>query len=181
MPGRYAESLILVWRLAELEARFLKSSNISPGHLLLGICKCVDVDVVALLPNPCVDRNDRLEDLLKETRQLRELFGQVGFDAKAFRRTFRPTCMGTRSRVSEATRLPRTPESKGAFKCAEKWASISSSKTLPIHLLHSLLRIENSRRDHLMKCQGVNLRSLKQAVRDHLAISRHETTLHMNN
>ena len=45
MKPLHSNSLILVWRVAEYEARNLKASMIEPSHLLLGLCKIVDVDL----------------------------------------------------------------------------------------------------------------------------------------
>jgi len=42
---KHSPSLILVWRVAEFEARHAKASTIEPNHLLLGLCKVVDLDL----------------------------------------------------------------------------------------------------------------------------------------
>ena len=41
----HSNSLILVWRVAEFEARHSKASTIEPTHLMLGLCKVVDLDL----------------------------------------------------------------------------------------------------------------------------------------
>jgi hypothetical protein len=45
MKSRHSSSLILIWRIAEFEARHLNASTIEPTHLLLGLCKVVDLDM----------------------------------------------------------------------------------------------------------------------------------------
>ena len=45
---RHTNSLVLVWRLAELEAANLKSDQIEPAHFFLGLFKVVDLDLDAL-------------------------------------------------------------------------------------------------------------------------------------
>jgi ATP-dependent Clp protease ATP-binding subunit ClpC len=166
MASRYADSLVLVWRLAEFEARILLSTTITPSHLLLGLCKCVDVDLPSLLPDPSPNRNNRLEELLRDTRRLRELFTRVGLDPKRFRRSLRPACLGDRSRPSKARRLERTPASKEVFMRAAQWASLNSRQVLPIHLLHALLLSADSQRDELLSHQGVEPSALKRAARE---------------
>jgi hypothetical protein len=42
---RHIDSLILVWHIAEIEARNLGSRHIDPPHLFLGLLKIVDLDL----------------------------------------------------------------------------------------------------------------------------------------
>ena len=53
-------------RLAELEARQLKASTIEPTHLLLGLCKSVDLDLPVLVQKDPPDRDEVLEEFLRE-------------------------------------------------------------------------------------------------------------------
>jgi len=85
---KHSPSLILVWRVAEFEARHAKASTIEPNHLLLGLCKVVDLDLPSLLPR--YPRPDEvLEELLREVRRLRTVYRAAGLDAKTFRRKLR--------------------------------------------------------------------------------------------
>ena len=45
---RHADSLLLVWKLAELEAQHLNHTEIHPEHFFLGLLKIVDIDVTTL-------------------------------------------------------------------------------------------------------------------------------------
>src|SRR5260221_6710788 len=78
MKPRHSDSLILVWQLAELEARHLNSPTIEPTHLLLGILRSVDVDLLALFANHSPNRDEILEEALREVRRLRTVFETAG-------------------------------------------------------------------------------------------------------
>jgi hypothetical protein len=69
MKVRHSDSLILIWQLAELEARQLKASIIEPTHLLLGLCKSVDLGLPTLVQKDSPDRDEVLEELLRQDRR----------------------------------------------------------------------------------------------------------------
>ena len=101
---KHSASLILVWRVAEFEARHAKASTIEPTHLLLGLCKVVDLDLPEFVAKDAPDRDEVLEELLREVRRLRTVFRAAGLDAKTVppqiapgfaRTTIRPGRFGT--------------------------------------------------------------------------------------
>src|ERR1017187_5593435 len=92
---KHSNSLILVWQIAELEARRLHSENIEARHLLIGLCKIVDVDLPALVSHDTQDRDAVLEDLLREVRRLRTVFRTADVDARHLRRSLRRSCEGS--------------------------------------------------------------------------------------
>src|ERR1017187_8155172 len=57
MKPRHSTSLLLVWRVADLEARNLKAPFLDHSHLLLGLCKIVDLDLPALVSKDTPDRD----------------------------------------------------------------------------------------------------------------------------
>ncbi len=67
---------------AKLEARNLKASTVDPAHLLLSLCKSVDLDLPALVPKNLPDRDAILEELPREVRRLRDIFRTAGLDAR---------------------------------------------------------------------------------------------------
>ena len=93
MKSQHSNSLILVWRVAEFEARHCrKRPTIEPTHLLLGLCKVVDLDLPEFVSKDAPDRNEVLEELLREVRKLRTVFRAAGLDAKTFRRNCAGLC-----------------------------------------------------------------------------------------
>src|SRR5271166_6415915 len=143
MKVRHSDSLILIWRLAELEARQLKASTIEPTHLLLGLCKAVDLDLPTLVQKDAPDRDEVLEELLREVRRLRTVFRAAGLDAKTFRRKLRRASPERRFALAESERLHRSSAAKEIFSAAEQFAQVGSSVVYPVHLLYACLLTED--------------------------------------
>jgi ATP-dependent Clp protease ATP-binding subunit ClpA len=165
LKPRHSTSLIFVWRVAELEGRHLKAPFLEPSHLLLGLCKIVDLDLPTLVAKETPDRDAVLEQLLRETRRLREVFRKAAFDAQRFRRRFRQV-LTTGSSVMEARgRLHRTDDAKDAFAEAERTACLGDGTVFPVHLLHALLAAKDPARDELLTELGVEKRRLDEATK----------------
>jgi hypothetical protein len=162
MKVRHSDSLVLMWRIAELEARQLKASTIEPTHLLLGLCKSVDLELPALVQKDSPDRDEVLEELLREVRRLRTVFREVGLDARTFRRALRRRCGGNRNAPSESQRLRRSKASKQAFADAEHFAEMTNSVVYPIQLLYAVISTEDALRDDLLDEFGVQLARFKK-------------------
>jgi ATP-dependent Clp protease ATP-binding subunit ClpA len=147
MKSRHSSSLILIWRVAEFEARHQNASTIEPTHLLLGLCKVVDLDLPELVSKDSPDRDEVLEELLREVRKLRTVFRAAGLDAKAFRRRLRRASPERRFSLDEAERLRRSPAAKLVFADAEHFAQLGSSRVYPVHLLYATLLADDEHRD----------------------------------
>lgn len=151
--------------MAEFEARQSKASTIEPTHLLLGLCKSVDLDLPALVSENSPDRDDVLEELLREVRRLRTIFRIVGMDARMFRRALRGISCGSRNSPSESKHLRRSKAAKRVFSDAEHIALLSNCIVFPVHLLYAVTLIEDQMRDELMKEFGVELKRLRQIAK----------------
>ena len=147
MKVQYSISLILVWQVADAEARHLKASNIEPMHLLLGLCKVVDLDLPELVSKVSPDRDAVLEELLREVRRLRTVFRAADLDAKAFRRKLRRFSPERRFALDDSERLRRSSAAKQIFAEAEHFAQLGSSAVYPVHLLYAGLLADDEHRD----------------------------------
>lgn len=147
MKSRHSNSLILIWRVAEFEARHQNASIIEPTHLLLGLCKVVDLDLPQLVSKDSPDRDEVLEELLREVRILRTVFRAAGLDAKTFRRRLRRASPERRFSLDESERLCRSPAAKRVFADAEHFAQLGSGTVYPVHLLYASLLAEDEHRD----------------------------------
>ncbi len=165
MKPHHSTSLLLVWRVAELEARNLKAPFLEPSHLLLGLCKIVDLDLPELVSKDTPDRDAVLEELLRETRRLREVFRKAAFDAQRFRRSFRKILTTGSSVMETRGRLHRTDDAKDAFAAAERTACLGDGTVFPVHLLHALLAATDSPRDKLLAELGTKKGRLDEAAR----------------
>jgi len=165
MKPRHSTSLLLVWHVAELEAHNLKAPFLEPGHLLLGLCKIVALDLPTLLSKETQDRDTVLEELLRETRKLREAFRMAAFDAQRFRRRFRQILNIGSSVMETKGRLHRTDDAKEVFAEAERLACLGDGTVVPVHLLHALLTTADPARDKLLLELGTQKGRLEEAAK----------------
>jgi hypothetical protein len=147
MKPRHSNSLVLVWRIAEFEARHAKASSIEPNHLLLGLCKIVDLDLPELISKNLPDRDTVLEECLREVRKIRTVFQTAGLDAKTFRRKLRRLSADRRFVLDDSERLRRSPAAKQIFADAEKFAQLGNGVVYPVHLLYATLLADDEHRD----------------------------------
>jgi hypothetical protein len=168
----HSDSLILMWRLAECEARHLSASSIEPPHLLLALCKSVDLDLPALVQKDLPDRNEVLEELLREVRRLRTIFRTTNLDVRTFRRALRWKIYTNPNKGLEHQRLRRSIAAKRVFVDAERLAEITNSRVFPVQLLDAVLSTEDEVRDDLFIQQGVKTSHLKKIVRSEIIPSR---------
>ena len=147
MKSLHSSSLILVWRIAEFEERHSKASTIEPIHLLLGLCKVVDLDLPEFVAKDAPDRDEVLEELLREVRKLRTVFRAAGLDAKTFRRKLRRASPERRFALDDSERLRRSSAVKQIFADAEHFAQLGSSVVYPVHLLYATLLADDEHRD----------------------------------
>jgi len=147
MKSRHSTSLLLVWRVAEAEARHLKASSIEPMHLLLGLCKVVDVDLPELISKDVPERDGVLEECLREVRKLRTVFRVAGVNAKRLRRRLRRASTDRRFELAESEHLHRSPAAKQVFADAEHYAEVSNGPVYPVHLLYVTLLADDEDRD----------------------------------
>jgi len=138
---------MLVWRVAEFEARHAKASTIEPPHLLLSLCKVVDLDLPEFISKEAPDRNEILEEMLREVRKLKTVFRTAGLDAKIFRRKLRRTLPEPRFSLDDSKRLRRSPTAKQIFADAERYAQLGNGVVFPVHLLYAVLQAKDEHRD----------------------------------
>lgn len=164
MKSRHSNSLILIWRIAELEARHQNASTIEPTHLLLGLCKVVDLDLPELVSKDSPDRDEVLEELLREVRKLRTVFRAAGLEAKTFRRKLRRASPDRRFALEDSERLRRSSAAKRVFADAEHFAQLGSGTVYPIHLLYASLLAVDSHRDTTLATLKIDKKRLLTAA-----------------
>jgi hypothetical protein len=165
MKTHHSDSLILVWRVAEYEARQMKDSSIDPVHLLLGICKMVDLDLPALVSKELPNWDEVLEELLREVRRLRKVFLAVELNAKTFRRRLRNISAVKGHFQGDSKRVRRSKAARQVFADAENFAAIGGCAVFPMNLLCAILFAEDVKRDDLLKDLGVNKRRFQEITK----------------
>lgn len=172
----YAVSLILVWKVADAEARHLKASSIDPTHLLLGLCKVVDLDLPELVSKDSPDRDAVLEEFLREIRRLRTVYRAAGLDAKIFRRKYRQALPEGRFVPDDSGRLRRTSAAKRVFADAERFALLGSSAVYPVHLFYASLQADDEYRDVILTELNVERKRLLTVARKEVLSKRLDST-----
>jgi|GEM_PF-887549 len=131
---RHSDSLILAWKIAELEARNLGSREIDPAHFLLGLLKEVDLSFGFVADYFKNGRQDSIEQLAKDVSHLKSAFAAGRIEPTPTRRRLR-SLLHT-GQESTKRRLRRSVQSREVFRIAE---SFSKSVVRPIHLLAAIL------------------------------------------
>jgi len=160
MPASHSKSLALVWLVAQFEARHLKASTLTPTHLMLGLCKIVDLDLPELVSKNAPDRDAVLEESLREVRKLRTVFRMAGVDAKQLRRSLRKPEPERRFDLGESDRIRRNPAAKRIFADAERIAELGGGVVYPVHLLYAMLLTEDEQRDSTLAGLGFDKKGL---------------------
>lgn len=171
MNPRHSNSVILIWRLAEAEARRLHAIEIEPVHLWLGLSKIVDLDLGAFVPKETPKRNEVVEALLSEVGRLREVFRAAELDPKVFRRRLRQSIHAGRFSADPSTRLHRNDSAKAVFRDAEGFAALAGGLTLPVHLLHAVLMAKDQIHEGLFRELDVDKRRLERLTKASLLSS----------
>src|SRR5258705_2661028 len=82
---RHADSLVLVWKVAEMEAQHLGSPLIEPVHYFLGLLKVVDVDLDQV--NSLRERGAvAVEEITQDIGDLRLAFDRADVETTPLRR-----------------------------------------------------------------------------------------------
>jgi ATP-dependent Clp protease ATP-binding subunit ClpC len=157
---RHADSLILVWKLAELEARHLRSREIEPAHFFLGLLKIVDVDVVRLAENWEEEGRDSVEQLSADVELLRSIFADSFIETTPLRRRLRSRLNKGASEEREALR--RSGSARTLFAKAE---ALGSEIVRPDHLLAAILDTNISEVSCVLADSGIDREKLTRNVK----------------
>ena len=176
MSAKKSESLLLIWQIAELQARQLSAENIEPHHLLLALSKSVDLDLTTLVPKDSANRDEILEQFLREIRRIRTIFRVAGFDAKNFRRKLRkilPAMPEKRFVLPEGEPLHRSAATKKLFTEAQHFAELSDQVIYPVHLLLAVLCTQDQYSDDVMRQLDIDKPHLEKIAKREIFTTRH--------
>ena len=135
---RHIDSLVLVWRIAEIEAIHLGSRQIEPPHLFLGLLKVVDLNIEKLLAGTT---SLHVAAVTREVQSLRDCFGEFVLDTTRLRRRLRRYLGKDKAQAESFVKhIRRSSRSRAIFLDAESLAEQSEGIVHPLHLLTALLR-----------------------------------------
>lgn len=133
---RHTDSLLLAWRIAEIEAIHSGSKLTEPAHLFIGLLKIVDIDLDKVLAhNTVLNRNS----VKREVRVLNDCFGEFLLQTTPIRRRLRKY-LAKEMPSSFPKRLRRSTRSREVFEGAERLAESAEGLVHPLHLLAALLQ-----------------------------------------
>ena len=148
---RHADSLILVWKLAELEARHLRNGEIEPAHFFLGLLKIVDLDVVRLAENWQAEGRDSVEQLSADVGLLRSIFTEFFIETTPLRRRLRSRL--SKGVAEEKETLRRSRVARTLFRKAEL---MGSEIVRPDHLLVAILETDVPEVSRVLADSGID-------------------------
>jgi ATP-dependent Clp protease ATP-binding subunit ClpC len=158
--------------VAAVEGANLKATAIDPIHLLLGLCKVVDLDLDRVVSQDRLDRDEWLAECQREVGRLRAVFKSVGFDPMTFRRRLRSTSPIPRFSFEAQKQLRRSPAAKKVFSEAERCAELGSGLVYPIHLLYAVLLSEDAISEQAFDAANVGKKSLLAATKREALIAQ---------
>jgi hypothetical protein len=130
---RHADSLVLVWKLAEIEAQHLGSPLIEPAHYFLGLLKVVDIDLDRVLDLRGLGGS--ADQIRRDVTDLRLAFDRANVETTLVRRQLRNRLR--KGPDQNNGHLRRSTQSRIAFKISEAFAKSGMLK--PIGLLSILI------------------------------------------
>ena len=133
---RHADSLIIAWKLAALEARHTHDREIQPVHFFLGLLKAVDVDVTRLAEAWQAAARDSVEHISADIAALESVFHAASIETTPLRRRRRQRLARGTDGGEGAEALRRSTASRNIFCAAE---CLGSKTVGPCHLLVALL------------------------------------------
>jgi ATP-dependent Clp protease ATP-binding subunit ClpA len=137
-----SKSLILAWEIAARETIETSAEEISPSHLLIGLCKVCDLKIPEI--------EEEVQGLLNRLSNN---------DPQQLRRRLRSLLITPNAINTPERKVHRSQESKHVFQRAEEIAqSKGSSSVLPEHLLQAILEpIDSPLADRLTQLGLPNL------------------------
>jgi hypothetical protein len=136
-----SKSLLLLWRIAELEALNLKSEYIEPPHFFLALLKIVDINIKRVFSDS--NKNtEEIHEIISDISEIKKIFLSAELNTTKVRRTLRKeiSIMFSPNRPSEFTRVRRSQKSRSLFCNAELIAQNESNELLPLHILIVLIK-----------------------------------------
>jgi ATP-dependent Clp protease ATP-binding subunit ClpC len=169
---KHSNVLLIVWRLAEMEARHLQTSVLEPEHFLLGLLKLPELEVSEILSQRTALNDQEIKSESKWTERLNRCFCDAGLDTTRARRRLRSRLVPGEVENTPQQRFRRSPPMREVFSHADSVASDHGSTVLePTHLLAALLEIDHPEIRRVLELQGCPMETLQNRVASILAES----------
>jgi ATP-dependent Clp protease ATP-binding subunit ClpC len=133
----FSQASILIWHLADAEAKTAGFDEISPWHLLVACFKACDLELADFLDNAPVDIRNSKAEIEKDFGQLSVLVRAKFGDPTSVRRLLRHA-IGKGTKAAIEAPLHRTPEARQVFAQAESRANSRNDIARPLDLFEAI-------------------------------------------
>jgi ATP-dependent Clp protease ATP-binding subunit ClpC len=164
-PLRHSNALLIVWRLAELEAANQRSAELEPVHFFLGLLKIGELDIEPILSESSTQTNSQIQREVESVQEMAACFSQVGLETTQTRRRLRRS-LPTGSWAGEmGQHIRRSEDSRDLFTKAEALAvKYGSEMVEPLHLLVGIMDAQCSWVTAALERSGITENELYEAV-----------------
>lgn len=141
-PLRHSDSLLIAWRLAELEAANLHCAELEPEHYFLALLKLGELDVAAILAENTTLSDQRIQQEVCSVLIMASCLATAGLETTQIRRRLRRALPRGSNSEKVGTHLRRSGLSREVFAEADQVAAQTTSGMLePLHLLAGILTV----------------------------------------
>lgn len=162
---RHSNALLIVWRLAELEAANLRCDELAPVHFFLGLLKIADLEIEQILSENSTQTNSQINREVASVQEIAACFSKVGLETTQTRRQLRRSLPSGAEVVDMGKHVRRSGSAKSCFGRAEKLAIAHECDAVePIHLLASILEAECSWVTTVLERSGISEANLLAVV-----------------
>jgi hypothetical protein len=155
-------ALLLLWKVAAIEASHLDSEYIEPIHFILAALKTVDIDIKEVYDSTFMPPAE-VKNIDNELSELRNIFVNAGINAKECRRRLRKNIKGEYLiRYTKGSNIiHRSPNCKRIFNLVETKLDLKHDSLSPILLIEAILRELSSTEILFLEKSGANTIKLK--------------------
>lgn len=164
-PLRHSNTLLIAWRLAELEAANLRSAELEPIHFFLGLLKIGELEIESILEENTTLTNSQIRQEVASVHQMTSCFAHIGLETTKTRRRLRRSLPVGFETGGAERHIRRSQMSREVFTKAEKMVRNDNGDIVePLHLLASIMNVECSWVLTALERSGISQSELSDAV-----------------
>lgn len=164
-PIRHSEALLISWQLARREARHLRSMELEPEHLFLGLLKLAELDADAVLAESTQLTGPQIKQEARFVQNLARCWEKAGIATTHVRHRLRDALPTGEAGDKDKPGQRRSQLCREVFAKAEQDAAESDSECVqPLHLLAGVLDVASPSVLTALDAAGVAEETLGDAV-----------------
>jgi hypothetical protein len=174
-------ALLLLWKVAAIEASLLESEYIEPIHFLLAALKTVDIDINATYDSTFMPPED-VEKIKREFCELQNIFSYVGINPKYSRRKLRKIVKGEYviRHTKGSNIIHRSYQCKEIFKSLESKINLYHESLTPILLINGILFELQSKDILFLQQSGVDVIKFKSYFEEKSLTTKYKSSKSMS-